>query len=89
MFGQAFFGLGLSTTHISVDGWRWLLELVDSTDHDASSDADTEAFDGFWTDDTGYATTEVATDTDDDRDADSPQTPLWGEDTGFLFINPF
>ena len=87
MFGQAFFGLGLSTTHISVDGWQWLLELVDSTDHDASSDTNTEAFDGFVSDDT--VGTEPVTDTDDDDDEDSPQTPLWGEETGFLFINPF
>ena len=75
MFGQAFFGLGLSTTHISEDGWQWLLELVDRTDHDASSDDDTVAADGWWSDDT--VETVLVTDTDDDIEyEDSPSTPL-------------
>ena len=75
MFGQAFFGLGLSTTHISEDGCQWLLELVDRTDHDASSDDDTVAADGWWSDDT--VETELVTDTDDDIEyEDSPSTPL-------------
>ena len=51
------------------------------------SDDDAVPYDGWWSDDTDD--TVLVTDTDDDmEDEDSPPTPRWGAETGFLFEFP-